>query len=116
MGLRGRIKRLVRQTERDMITFRLEDGTTSRFYADEFMDCFTHEFERGSRHYFGEEPGPAHPMVEALRKAAPGEVERLMSTQGTMLGLLVGEDEIIRGERERPGPPVKWDAGGKVCE
>lgn len=65
-----------------------------------------HETRRG-RHYFGEDPGPAHPMVEALRKAAPGELEQLVSTQGTMILHWLGEDEIIRGERERPGPPVK---------
>lgn len=109
MGLRDRINRLVRQSERDMITFALEDGTTARFYEDEFMDCFVREMKRGRRHYFGEDPGPAHPMVEALHKAAPGELERLMSTQGTMLGHLVGEDEIMRGERERTGAPVKWN-------
>ena len=28
----------------------------------------------------------------------------------------VGEDEIIRGERERPGPLVKWNEDGTVCE
>lgn len=116
MAFRDRLKKLQRATRKDMITFELEDGTTARFYEDEFMDCFVHEMERGRRHYFGEDPGTAHPMVEALRKAEPGEVERLMSTQGTMLGFLVGEDEIIRGERERPGPAVRWNAEGTVCE
>jgi hypothetical protein len=28
----------------------------------------------------------------------------------------VGEDEILRGVRERPGPPVKWNEEGTVCE
>lgn len=116
MGLRGRIKRLVRQSERDMITFVLEDGTTARFYEDEFMECFMHENDRRRRHYFGEDPGPAHPMVEALRKASPGELERLVPTQGTMILFFVGEDEIMRGERKRPGSPVKWNAEGTVCE
>lgn len=117
MGLRGRIKRLIRQTERKMIVFELEDGTTARFYEDEiFPECFLHESARGRRHYFGEEPGPAHPFVEALRKAAPGELERLVPTQGWIISYWLGEDEIMRGERERPGRPVKWNAEGTVCE
>jgi hypothetical protein len=30
-----------------------------------------------------------------------------VAEQGTMLAHFVGEDAIIRGEMERPGPPVK---------
>ena len=107
MGLKSRLRKLQRATERDMITFELRDGTTAKFYADEvWPECFLYEMERGKRHYFGEEPGPAHPFVEALRNAREGELERLVPTEGTFLALLVGEDEIIQGERERPGPPV----------
>jgi hypothetical protein len=108
MGLRDRLKRLEKDAEQETITFRLKDGTTARFYEQEvWPGCFLHESDRGRRHYFGEDPGPAHPFVEALRDAAPGEVERLVPTQGTVLELWLGEDEIIRGERERPGPPVR---------
>ena len=59
-----------------------------------------------------EDPGPAHPFVEALRDAAEGEVERLVPTQGTIISLFLGEDEIIRGERERTGPPVRETSPG----
>ncbi len=107
MGLRDRLRKLQRTTERDMITFRLRDGSEARFYADEvWPGCFLHETERSRRDYFGEDPGPAHPFVEALRNAAEGELERLASIQGTIILHFAGEDEIIRGERERPGPPV----------
>jgi hypothetical protein len=41
---------------------------------------------------------------------------RVSRTQGTMLGFLVAEDEVIRGERERPGPAARWNAEGTVCE
>lgn len=117
MAFRDRLKKLQRRTRKDMITFELEDGTKARFYEDEvFPECFLHESERGRRHYFGEEPGPAHPFVEALRKAKPGEVERLIPTQGWIISHMLGEDEIMRGERERPGAPVKWNAEGSVCE
>jgi len=71
-----------------------------------------HEYQRGRRHFEGEEPGAAHPFVQALRNAAPGEVERLVPTQGTIITLWLGEDAIIRGERERPGPPVEETAPG----
>jgi hypothetical protein len=113
MGLRDRLKRVQRATERDLVTFELDDGTTARFYEDEiFPDCFLHEAERGRRHYFGESPGPAHPFVEALRKAKEGEPERIAQTQGTMVLMFLGEDQIIRGERERPGPPVRETSPG----
>jgi hypothetical protein len=63
--------------------------------------CFLHEYERGGRHFDGKDPGPAHPFVEALRGAVPGEVERLVPTQGTVIQLFLGEDELVRGLRER---------------
>lgn len=71
-----------------------------------------YEMERSKRHYFGEDPGPAHPFVEALRNAREGELERLVPTRGTIIGHLVGEDEIIRGERKRPDPPVVESSPG----
>lgn len=113
MGLRDRLRRLQKATERDMLTFKLRGGATARFYEDEvFPEAFIHQMDRGRRHHEGEDPGPAHPFVEALRNAAPGEIERLIPTQGAVLGMLVGEDEVVRGERERPGPPVHETSPG----
>jgi len=112
-GLWGRLKKLEKASEREMVVFRLRDGTTARFYEDEvWPECFLHEMDRGRRHADGEDPGPAHPFVEALREAAPGEVERLVPTEGTMITLLLGEDAILRGERERPGAPVRETSPG----
>jgi hypothetical protein len=111
MSLRSRLRRLELATTQDLIVFELKDGSTARFKENEvWPSCFTHEYERGRRHFDGEDPGPAHPFVEALRQAAPGEVERLVPTQGTIITLWLGEDEIIRGERERPGPPATENA------
>jgi hypothetical protein len=113
VGLRSSLKKLERAAERDMITFRLKDGTTARFYEDEvWPECMVHELDRSGRHFDGEDPGPAHPFVKALRDAAPGEVERLVPTQGTIIQLFLGEDEIVRGLRERPGPPVRETSPG----
>jgi hypothetical protein len=113
MSLRSRLRKLERETAQDRITFELQDGSTARFREDEvWPSCFSHEFERGRRSDAGEDPGVAHPFVVALRQAAPGEVERLVGTQGTIITLWIGEDAIIRGVRERPGPPVVETAPG----
>ncbi len=113
MGLRDKLRRLERETAQDVITFELLDETTARFAeTDVFPAAFIQEYQRGRRHFDGEEPGPAHPFVEALRNAAPGEVERLVPTQGTIITLWLGEDAVIRGLRERPGPPATEPAPG----
>jgi hypothetical protein len=112
VGLKDRLGRVERMARGEAIDIRQRDGTTRRFYEPDYMECFLHEYERLRKHFDGEDPGPAHPMVEALRGAADGELERLVPTQGTMILHWVGEDEIIRGERERPGPPVRETSPG----
>ena len=79
----------------------------------EEVGCQGQEVARGRRAFDGEEPGPAHPFIVALRTA--NNQEALISEQGTMIGQLLGEDEIIRGVLERPGPPVEWNEEGTVC-
>jgi hypothetical protein len=107
MGLKSRLSKLRKATEHRTFVVRLRDGTEARFYEDELLpQCFIFEFERGRRYSNGEDSGPAHPIIEALRKAEDGELARLMQEHGTMVGILVAEDEIIRGERERSGGPV----------
>jgi hypothetical protein len=112
MGLKDKLKRIKRMAEREMTTFELQDGTIARFYSEEFMECFVHESARWRPHYFGEEPGPAHPIIEALRKVSDEELSRVFSENGMVLQHLVGEDQIIRGERERRGPPVRETSPG----
>jgi hypothetical protein len=112
VGIRDRLKKLAREAERGMIDFELADGSIARFYSDEYMKCFLHEAARGRRAYFGEEPGPAHPMIEALRKVSDEELARVMSEHGTLLGQLAGEDMVIRGEVERPGRRVRKSSPG----
>jgi len=105
MGIRDRLRRLERDAEQDLITFERKDGTVARFPQWAFMECFIHEWERGKRYYEGQDPGPAHPMVDALRDAK--DLEAIVKEHGTMLGAFVGEDQAMRGEAEWPGPPVK---------
>ena len=104
---RGRVRKLEREIETALVAVEHEDGTASKWpLGDDLLkEVFLHEVERGGRHFDGEDPGPAHPFVVALRTAT--NLEALMGEQGTMLGFWVGEDEIIRGIRERPGPPVE---------
>lgn len=111
--LRGRIRNLERETAADVITVEHPDGTASRFRQEAVMECFLHETERGRRHFEGEEPGEAHPLTVALRTAT--NLEDLQHDNGTILGLFVGEDEILRGVRERPGPSVEWSEDGTAC-
>ncbi len=101
--------------ETELVTVEHEDGTVSRWSLGDnlFKEVFLYETERSGRHFDGEEPGPAHPFVVALCTAT--NLEALMSEQGTMLGFWVGEDAIIRGLRERPGPPLRWNDEGTVC-
>ena len=112
MGLRGRLRRLTRMAEREVMDFELEDGTTARFYENEFLECLLLEWERGRRHYFGEEPGPAHPIIEALRKVSDEELIRVRAEHGLWLEHLLGEHQIMRGEKERLGPPVRETSPG----
>lgn len=70
IGIKSRIRRLERAAEKDMITFKLRGGSEARFYHNEVWPaCLLHEHKRSGRHFDGEEPGPAHPFVEALRSA-----------------------------------------------
>jgi hypothetical protein len=102
VGLRGRLRKLTRAAEEHLVTVEHEDGTASMFRGEEiFPGAFLHETARWRRNYFGEEPGEAHPFVVALRTAT--NLDALVSEQGTMVGLMLGEDEIMRGVRERGG-------------
>jgi hypothetical protein len=108
LGLRNRLRNLEQAAEKDLLTIPLRDGSTACFHEDAFMECFLHESDRGRAHHFGDPLPPAHPLVEALREAE--DLEDLAKKHGTILALWVGEDEIIRGERKRPGPPMGDDA------
>ncbi len=111
---RGRLRRLEREMEAELVSVEHEDGTVSRWpLGDEgFAEVFGHEYGRWTQDD-GEDPGPAHPFIEALRTAT--NLGALMAEHGTVLDHWVGEDAIIRGEAERPGPPVTWSEDGTAC-
>ena len=109
--LRGRLRKLEQEIETEYVTLEHEDGTRSRWpLGDEgFREVFVHEYGRWTQ----DDPGPAHAFVVALRTAT--NLEALVAEHGTVLGHWVGEDAIIRGEMERPGPPVTWSEDGTGC-
>jgi len=111
VSVRNRLRNLQRQAEEELLVIELADGTVARFRVESFEECFMHEYERGRRHHDGEDPGPPHPLVEALRQAT--NLDELVRDQGTMLYHFLGEDAIIRGEMERPGPPVREVSPGR---
>ena len=90
-----------------------QDGTTSRFREDALTDAFVHEMDRMRRHHEGKDPGLAHPFIVAPRTAT--NLEALIGEHGAIVGHLLGEDEIMRGVRERPGPPARWNDEEMVC-
>lgn len=97
-SLRGRLRNLERELYTTLVVVEHEDVTTSRFREDDiYPSAFMHEHDRGQRHFEGEEPGPAHPFVVALRTAT--NLDALMSDHGTRVGFMLGEDEIMRGVR-----------------
>jgi hypothetical protein len=100
--------------QEELVTFRLEDGTIVCFRPEEiFPECFRHETARWRKRYYGEDPGPAHPFVEAMRRAPDSELQRLASEEGTMIFHFLGEDAVMRGEIERSGPPVREVSPGR---
>lgn len=116
MGLRGRLRRLEREAREEMVEIPQRDGAVKRFAVGKngalWAEVLIHEYDRGKRHHDGEDPGPAHPVVEALRGISDAELEALIREHGTILGMWLGEDEIVRGLRERPGPPVRETSPG----
>jgi hypothetical protein len=112
VGLRGRIRRLERASEREMIAIPQRDDTVRYFPEgpngyELYAEVLVHEADRWRRHYDGLEPGPAHPFVEALRNAAPGFIESMALSPAHVYRLWLDQEAIYRGEREGSGPQVR---------
>ncbi len=104
--MRGRLRNLEREAAVSLVVVEHEDGKTSCFREDEvFPDCFLHEMERGERHFAGEQAPWRGPSV---RRSFEERHESGCAYEGagTMVGHFLGENEIIHGVRERPGPAI----------
>ena len=108
MKLERRLLNLEREAESLMGSFELSDGTVYRYGPDAVRGAFANFFERVEAEVDGEPDPGAHPFVEALRKAKEGELKRLVKKEGSLLEMMLVEDAVFRGERERgvePGLP-----------
>jgi hypothetical protein len=97
MGLRSRLKRLQEAVEEEHVSIKLRDGSIARFPREDFPGyVFDHESARWKRNARGEDPGPAHPLTEALREAE--DLDMLVAQYGSIVAHFVGQDEKMRGE------------------
>ncbi len=74
---------------------------------------FPHELDRLRRHHDGEDSGPVHPFIVALRTAT--NLDAMMAEQGTFIGTLLGEDGTMRGVRGRPSHPGAGTKRGRCA-
>ncbi len=101
MGIKDKLRRLQKIAEADFITVELRDGTADHFPSDELPKAFLNLMNRMRAAHGGASPPPAHPFIEAVLNATDESVEGLISSQGTWVGLILGEESITRGEITR---------------
>jgi hypothetical protein len=70
VGLRGRLQRLERAAEEEMIIIPQLDGSVKRFPRSAGMDAFTNWFARLGA---GEDAPPEHPLLTAVRNTSDPE-------------------------------------------
>jgi hypothetical protein len=73
MGLRGRLKRLERVAQEEMIEIPQRNGTVARFPARAGWDAFMNLMDRLGA---GEDAPPEHPLIEAVRNTTDPEWSR----------------------------------------
>jgi hypothetical protein len=67
LGLRGRVKRLERETRQEFFEIAQKDGTVARFPKSEGIEAFRNWFERLGA---GDDAPPEHPMIAAVRNSS----------------------------------------------
>jgi hypothetical protein len=101
VGLKARLRRLQKVADADFVTVELQDGTAARFPSDELPNVFLNLMNRMKAAHRGTLPPPPHPFLEAVLNATQESVEGLISSHGTWVGLILGEEPITRGEITR---------------
>jgi hypothetical protein len=101
VGLKDKLRRLHKITDAEFVTVELRDGTTARFPSDELPKAFVNLMNRMRAAHGGGSPPPAHPFIEAVLNATEESVEGLIRSQGTWVGLILGEEPITRGKITR---------------
>ncbi len=117
MSLRSRLRRAEKAAEVDMVVVPQPDRSEKRFHPDELVEAWLVSIDRCKAHTGGEPLPEPHPPLDALYNASEEVVNELSSVHGEgMVGFMAGEEEIYRGDAERPGPAVSWNSEGTVCE
>jgi hypothetical protein len=101
VGLKDKLRRLQKIADAEFITVELRDGTRARFPSDELPKAFLSLMNRMRAAHRGAQPPPAHPFIEAVLNATDESVAGLVSSQGTWVGMVLGEEPITRGEITR---------------
>lgn len=106
-----------READADMIAVPQRGGGVKRFPQQAIGDALVRTVNRSRAHDAGEldtAPRP-HPFVEALMNAPEDALQAMTAEHGTGFLLILGEEEILAGKKERPGPPCEWNDSGTVC-
>ena len=101
MRIKDKLRRLQKIADAEFVTVELRDGTTARFHSDDLPKAFLNLMNRMRAAHGGASPPPAHPFIEAVLNATEESVEGLVSSQGSWVGLILGEEPITRGEITR---------------
>jgi hypothetical protein len=101
MGLKDKLRRLQKIADADFTTVELRDGTTARFPSGERPKALLNLMNRMKAAHREAPLPPAHPFIEAVLNATEESIEELVRSQGSWVGLILGEEPIIRGEITR---------------
>jgi hypothetical protein len=115
VSLRRRLRRAEKALEVDWIAVPQPDGSVKRFHPDALVEAMTSSWSRMRASLDGEPLPEPHPLLEALYNASEKTVGELSEVHGVgLVGFVAGEEAVVRGDVERPGPEVTWNGG--VCE
>jgi hypothetical protein len=103
MGLRRRLRQAEQITDGLFNSFELEDGSVYRYESKEVLDAFQNLFDRWGAEVEGRPDPGVHRFIENLRRARKGERERIVEEECSLVQLMLNEDQVFRGERERTG-------------
>lgn len=92
-------------------------GAVKRFHPDGLQEAMISSWDRMRANLDGEPLPEPHPLLDALYNASKEAVDELSEVHGSgMIEFMAGEESIVRGDIERPGPVATWNEEGTVCK
>ena len=101
MRLKDKLRRLQKIADAEFVTVELRDGTRARFPSDELPRALLNLMVRIRATYRGDPLPPCHPFLETVLNAAEDSYQELVSSRGSWVSMIRGEEPIIRGEITR---------------